>query len=820
MLKTIKIDWYRKTRKHKACLCALAFLATCAGILRAEDLGTVGIAPTIAYVYESEAKETKFQGGQLYLLVADIDRDGFGVDNMGKIGEQFELGEDDRVIKAWESPSTPPFALGQCKPNALGLSVEGNEAGVFSPGTPFAVYFFSDVNLSDYTEGTLATGTSYGFFTKSTFEVPSPGGDFTGEVIAELFPDQQVGGGGGTNDAPVLEAIGDQSVDEGGKLAFTINASDADDDDMTLSVTGLPDGEFFSADPKASPATWSFSWTPQEDESGVYESVEFTVSDGSLSDSETISITVDEVNSAPVLESIGDKTVTAGETLTFDISATDADVPANILAFSATNVPDGADFDGTTFTWTPSDEQAGSNFNITFTVTDDGDPQKEDSETITVTVNERVNHAPIAEAPQGMIVEAGGTLTIPLVAADEDGDEVQLSIVDAPANGSLGTIDQETQTVQYTADATFAGEDHFSFQASDGELNSDVVKVFVLVRSEEGWMVNLNLDGADFATLTIGADPEATDGHEDSFDELVPPAATSSRSVEGNFAGLYRPPFAEPQQYFRRDIRALDGDYRWILELEVQDGNDPLTVSWDAETLPDDIALALSECDADGTPLEQNDVGTLMANQTEITVTDQDGVVRYCIQPFEGEIEFALSLNGGAWNLISLPLTPNNPAVEDVFSDTNLTVGGEQRTLRDSRRGALHSGAVWDWDEAAQQYVAAEQIEAYQGYWVYIPEGQGGTLNITGIPAAPPTTLHKHWNLVGGDSEPTSADNTRGLTIYQVGGDSEMTNTNIAWASIWKWVNGQYAKATTLERGLGYWIYSFVDDASLQQSSR
>lgn len=608
----------------------------------------------------------------------------------------------------------------------------------------------------------------------------------------------QTGGEGGTNDAPVLEAIGDQSVDEDSELAFTISASDADGDDLTLSVTGLPDGEFFSADPKASPATWSFSWTPQEAESGVYDSVEFTVSDGSLSDSETLSITVNEVNSAPVLASIGAKTVTAGETLTFDVAATDADVPANTLAFSATNVPNGADFDGTTFTWTPGDGQAGSDYNITFTVTDDGDPQMDDSETVTVTVNERVNHAPVAEAPQGLIVEAGGTLTIPLVAADEDGDEVQLSIVDAPANGSLGTIDQETQTVQYTADATFAGEDHFSFQASDGLLDSNVIEVFVLVRSGDGWMLNLGLDGADFATLTIGADPEATDGYEDSFDEFVPPAGTTTRSAEGNFAGLYRPPFDESQQYFRRDIRALDGDHTWVLELEVQDGNDPLTVSWDTEALPEDIDLALSECDADGNPLEPNDPGTLLADQTEITVTDQDGVVRYCIQPFEGEIEFELTLNGGAWNLISLPLTPNNPAVEDVFSDTNLVADDEQSTLRDGRRGSLHSGAVWDWDEEAQKYVAANQIEAYQGYWVYIPEGQGGTINVKGVPAVAPTTMHKHWNLVGGNSEPSNAD--------------------LALASIWKWANGQYVKTTSLDHGLGYWIYSFEENAPLQSN--
>ncbi|MFW5894001.1 MAG: putative Ig domain-containing protein, partial [Verrucomicrobiota bacterium] len=152
------------------------------------------------------------------------------------------------------------------------------------------------------------------------------------------------GNGGGENNAPVLDAIADQSVDEEQKLTFTINATDTEEDDLTLSVTGLPEGDYFSTDPQTSPASWTFSWTPAEDESGVYDSVEFTVSDGSLSDSESTTITVNEVNTAPVLDAIGDKTVTEGETLTFDVEATDADVPANTLAFSAANVPDGADF--------------------------------------------------------------------------------------------------------------------------------------------------------------------------------------------------------------------------------------------------------------------------------------------------------------------------------------------------------------------------------------------------------------------------------------------------------------------------------------------
>ena len=51
-------------------------------------------------------------------------------------------------------------------------------------------------------------------------------------------------------------------------------------------------------------------------------------------DSETITITVNEVNVAPVLGPIGDQTVDEAGRLTFTATATDADLPANTLTFS------------------------------------------------------------------------------------------------------------------------------------------------------------------------------------------------------------------------------------------------------------------------------------------------------------------------------------------------------------------------------------------------------------------------------------------------------------------------------------------------------
>ena len=101
------------------------------------------------------------------------------------------------------------------------------------------------------------------------------------------------------NDAPVLGNIGDKCVDEEQTLTFTVSASDLNDSPMntvTLAGTGLPDEATFD------PVTGIFSWKPSNDAQGTYAITFAATDDGfpNLSDSETITITVNEVNGPPM----------------------------------------------------------------------------------------------------------------------------------------------------------------------------------------------------------------------------------------------------------------------------------------------------------------------------------------------------------------------------------------------------------------------------------------------------------------------------------------------------------------------------------------
>ena len=158
----------------------------------------------------------------------------------------------------------------------------------------------------------------------------------------------------------------------------------------------------------------------------------------SLDDFETINITVGEVNQAPVLAAIGNQSVDEGSLLTFTVSATDADLPANNLSFSLdSGAPAGATIDPSTgqFSWTPPGGTSPGNHTVTVRVSDDGVPSLEDFETITITVND-VNLPPVLAAIGNKSVDEGSLFTFTASATDPDlpADNLSFSL-DARAHG-------------------------------------------------------------------------------------------------------------------------------------------------------------------------------------------------------------------------------------------------------------------------------------------------------------------------------------------------------------------------------------------------
>ena len=244
-------------------------------------------------------------------------------------------------------------------------------------------------------------------------------------TVTVTVQDDDTGVGSGSlvvtvNAAPLLDPIGNKSVNEEVELTFTATASDQDfpADTLTFSLDAAAIALGMSIDA----STGTFSWTPTEAQGGSSYNVTITVTDGSLDDSETIFIAVAEVNVAPLLDEIGNKSVDEQAELTFTAMATDQDLPADTLTFSLDPAAIALGMSitsGGVFSWTPTESQGGNSYDATITVTDDGSPNPNDSETISITVAE-VNVAPMLDPIGNKSVDEQVELTFTATATDQD----------------------------------------------------------------------------------------------------------------------------------------------------------------------------------------------------------------------------------------------------------------------------------------------------------------------------------------------------------------------------------------------------------------
>ena len=210
------------------------------------------------------------------------------------------------------------------------------------------------------------------------------------------------------NDAPVFTSTPVTTATEGAAYSYTAVATDVDDGDvLTFSAPALPSWLAFDA------GTRLLSGTPLNENVGTH-AVTLRVSDGHVTVDQSFNIIVGNINNAPVLGAIGDRSVNELNELAFTAMATDMDLPANTLSFSLVGAPVGAGIttDGF-FTWTPSESQGPGSYNITVRVCDNGSPSLCDEEEITVTVNEVTYNLTISGNPvlSGTTIPEGGVHT-------------------------------------------------------------------------------------------------------------------------------------------------------------------------------------------------------------------------------------------------------------------------------------------------------------------------------------------------------------------------------------------------------------------------
>ena len=305
---------------------------------------------------------------------------------------------------------------------------------------------------------------------------------------------------------PVLTAIGNKTVNEGNCLTFTATATTAGGGPVV-----------FTLDPGAASGAsittgGQFNWCPTEVQGpGVYPITVRATETVSpfLSDFETIQVTVNEVDQAPVLAPIGLKEGCIGNPVTFTATATDADIPANTLTFSIDpGAPLGATIVSSTgaFSWTPV---AGGTFPFTIRVTDNGSPPLSDSEVVLITVLLGPT-LPELDQPGNMTVTAGLTADQGLHATDLCGTPLTFSKVSGPAFVTVTTTSSTTGNVHLAPTSADVGSHAVTVAATTFVSTQGTFTVTVLPNDAlpalqpianmtvaEGAMADQTLQGAD-----------------------------------------------------------------------------------------------------------------------------------------------------------------------------------------------------------------------------------------------------------------------------------------------------------------------------------
>src|SRR6266852_5819259 len=360
------------------------------------------------------------------------------------------------------------------------------------------------------------------------------------------------------NRAPALSQPSDMTVSEGATADQAITGSDPDGDALTFSLVSGPG---YAAVTTVNGTTGNLHLAPGFTDAGTYGAT-VRASDGSLSDSKSLTVTVNNVDRAPALNAIANMAVAAGATADQAISATDPDGDAITFTSSGpafmtvtANIQVGTTETGSIHL-APA---LGTSGTIPASVTATANAAiSAQSFTITVTPT---NRAPTLSQPSDMTVSEGATADQSITGSDPDGDALTFSLVSGPAYAGVTTASATTGNLHLAPGFTDAGTYGATVRVSDGSLGDSKSLTVTVTNVDRAPALSQPSDmtvseGATADQAITGSDP---DGDALMFSLVSGPGYAAVTTVNGTTGNLHLAPGFTDAGTYGATVRASDG---------------------------------------------------------------------------------------------------------------------------------------------------------------------------------------------------------------------------------------------------------------------
>ncbi len=310
------------------------------------------------------------------------------------------------------------------------------------------------------------------------------------------------------NRAPTANAGSDQTVDE--RTTVTLNGSGSDPDGDALSYSWKQ-----TAGPTAtlsSTTVASPTFTGPEVTADTDLTFELTVSDGSLSDTDEVTVTVRHVNRAPTADAGNNQTVNERTTATLNGSGSDPDGDNLTYKWTQRSGPTVTLSSTTVASPTFTAPEVTSNTALTFRLTV-SDGSLSDTDDVRVTVR-HVNRAPTADAGNNQTVNERTTVRLSGSGSDPDGDNLNYSWTQTA--GPTATLSSTTvASPTFTApEVTTSSALTFRLTVSDGSLSAtdDVTVTVRHINRAPTAAAGNNQTVNERTTVTLGGSGSDPDG--------------------------------------------------------------------------------------------------------------------------------------------------------------------------------------------------------------------------------------------------------------------------------------------------------------------